>query len=75
LDNNDVLPVPVNIELFTEQFIVLRRNAGCVCHVRSNPLKGNQRGKIVLEHYEAAKILNEVKHTNIYYSMTLHSIE
>ena len=43
LDNNDVLQITVNVELFIEEFIVLRRNAGCVCHVRSNLLKGNQR--------------------------------
>ena len=75
MDNNDVLQVTANIELFIEQFIAPRRNAGCACHVRSNLLKGNQRGKIVSEHYEAAKILNEVKHKIIFTSMTLHSIE
>ena len=64
LDNNDVLQVTVNIEPFIERFIVLRTNAGCVCRVRSNLLKRNQRQEIVLEHYEAAKILNEVMHTN-----------
>jgi hypothetical protein len=43
LYNNDVFQVTVNIELFIKQFIVLQRNAVCVCHVTSNLLKGNQR--------------------------------
>ena len=64
MDNNDVLQGTVNTELFMEQFIVLRRNTGYVCHIKSKLFKGDQRWKIVLEHYEAEKILNEIVRTN-----------